>query len=101
MRCRTRPHSIRPWPRWRSFAAATARGATLVEGSITDPGFVAAQTSAFAPARIFHLAAQVDVRKAVASPGGSTEAGLEALDRLDARRAFEAAVEASLERMRA
>jgi pyrroline-5-carboxylate reductase len=41
-----------------------------------------------------------DVRKAVASPGGSTEAGLEALDRLGARRAFEAAVEASLERMK-
>ncbi|HEU5062802.1 MAG TPA: pyrroline-5-carboxylate reductase [Solirubrobacterales bacterium] len=41
-----------------------------------------------------------DVRKAVTSPGGSTEAGLEALDREGARRAFEAAVEASLERMR-
>jgi pyrroline-5-carboxylate reductase len=41
-----------------------------------------------------------DVRRAVASPGGSTEAGLEALDREGARGAFEAAVEASLERMR-
>jgi pyrroline-5-carboxylate reductase len=41
-----------------------------------------------------------DVRRAVTSPGGSTEAGLEALDREGARRAFEAAVEASLERMR-
>lgn len=41
-----------------------------------------------------------DVRRAVASPGGSTEAGLEALDREDARGAFEAAVRASLERMR-
>ena len=41
-----------------------------------------------------------EVRAAVASPGGSTEAGLEALDRLGAKRAFEAAVEASLERMR-
>lgn len=41
-----------------------------------------------------------DVRKAVASPGGSTEKGLEALDREGARAAFEAAVEASLERMR-
>jgi pyrroline-5-carboxylate reductase len=40
------------------------------------------------------------VRKAVASPGGSTEAGLEALDREGARDAFAAAVRASLERMK-
>ena len=38
--------------------------------------------------------------RAVASPGGSTEAGLEALDREGAGRAFAAAVEASLARMR-
>ncbi len=41
-----------------------------------------------------------DVRKAVASPGGSTEAGLGALDREGAREAFAAAVRASLARMR-
>jgi pyrroline-5-carboxylate reductase len=41
-----------------------------------------------------------DVRKAVASPGGSTEAGLEVLDRAGAGEAFAAAVRASLERMR-
>jgi pyrroline-5-carboxylate reductase len=40
-----------------------------------------------------------DVRAAVASPGGSTEAGLGALDRAGARGAFEAAVQASLGRM--
>lgn len=40
------------------------------------------------------------LRKAVASPGGATEAGLEALDREGGRQAFAAAVEASLERMR-
>jgi pyrroline-5-carboxylate reductase len=39
------------------------------------------------------------VRTAVASPGGSTEAGLEALEAEGAREAFEAAVSASLERM--
>jgi pyrroline-5-carboxylate reductase len=41
-----------------------------------------------------------DVRVSVTSPGGSTEAGLEALEREGAREAFEAAVRASLERMR-
>ncbi|HEX6229102.1 MAG TPA: pyrroline-5-carboxylate reductase [Solirubrobacterales bacterium] len=40
-----------------------------------------------------------EVRRAVASPGGSTEAGLEALDREGAREAFEEAVRASLARM--
>jgi len=41
-----------------------------------------------------------DVRISVTSPGGSTEAGLEALDREGAREAFGAAVRASLQRMR-
>jgi len=36
----------------------------------------------------------------VASPGGSTEAGLEELDRHSIREALQAAVDASLERMR-
>jgi pyrroline-5-carboxylate reductase len=42
-----------------------------------------------------------DVQRAVASKGGSTEAGLEELERLDARGAFAAAVDGSLRRMRA
>jgi pyrroline-5-carboxylate reductase len=41
-----------------------------------------------------------DVRISVTSPGGSTEAGLDALDREGVREAFAAAVRASLERMR-
>jgi pyrroline-5-carboxylate reductase len=51
-------------------------------------------------AELLRVRHPADVRKAVASPGGSTEAGLEALDREGAREAFEAAVQASLERMR-
>jgi pyrroline-5-carboxylate reductase len=41
------------------------------------------------------------LREAVASPGGSTEAGLEALERRQIRAVIEEAVDASLERMRA
>jgi pyrroline-5-carboxylate reductase len=51
-------------------------------------------------AELLRIRHPADVRKAVASPGGSTEAGLEALDHENARGAFEAAVEASLEKMR-
>jgi pyrroline-5-carboxylate reductase len=51
-------------------------------------------------AELLRIRHPADVRKAVTSPGGSTEAGLEALDREGARAAFEAAVVASLERMR-
>jgi pyrroline-5-carboxylate reductase len=51
-------------------------------------------------AELLRIRHPADVRTAVASPGGSTEAGLEALDREGARAAFEAAVRASLERMR-
>jgi pyrroline-5-carboxylate reductase len=52
-------------------------------------------------AELLRIRHPADVRHAVASPGGSTEAGLEALDREGARAAFAAAVRASLERMRA
>jgi len=41
-----------------------------------------------------------ELRVAVTSPGGSTEAGLDALEREGAREAFAAAVRASLQRMR-
>jgi pyrroline-5-carboxylate reductase len=51
-------------------------------------------------AELLRIRHPADVREAVASPGGSTEAGLEALDREGGRGAFEAAVRASLERMR-
>jgi pyrroline-5-carboxylate reductase len=56
--------------------------------------------TAVGTAELLRHHAPAAVQKAVASPGGSTEQGLRALDREGARRAFEAAVEASLEKMR-
>jgi pyrroline-5-carboxylate reductase len=52
-------------------------------------------------AELLRLRHPADVRRAVASPGGSTEAGLEELERHGARDAFVAAVDGSLRRMRA
>jgi len=67
-----------------------------------DPGLareLVVETAA-GTAELLRSHAPAEVRRAVASPGGSTEAGLEALDREGGREAFEAAVRASLERMR-
>lgn len=50
-------------------------------------------------AELLRVQSPAEVRKAVASPGGSTEAGLEALEGEGAAAAFKAAVEASLRRM--
>jgi pyrroline-5-carboxylate reductase len=44
--------------------------------------------------------APADLKQAVASPGGMTEAGLEALEERKVRETFQAAVDASLERVR-
>lgn len=51
-----------------NLARALERGAALAEGSIEDARFLGGQVEQFAPERVFHLAAQVDVRKAVADP---------------------------------
>jgi pyrroline-5-carboxylate reductase len=72
--------------------------ATAVMGCA--PAYLALAVEAIADAGAADGLDEELARRAVASPGGSTEAGLEALDRLGARRAFEAAVEASLGRMR-
>jgi pyrroline-5-carboxylate reductase len=67
-----------------------------------DPGFardLVIETTA-GTAELLRLRHPADVRSAVASPGGSTEAGLAALEAHGAGAAFAAAVEASLERMR-
>jgi UDP-glucose 4-epimerase len=51
-----------------NLAGAIADGARLVRCDISDAGAVAAEVGSFAPDAVFHLAAQADVRKAVADP---------------------------------
>jgi pyrroline-5-carboxylate reductase len=67
-----------------------------------DPGLAQELVveTAVGTAELLRVHDPATVRRAVASPGGSTEAGLEALGREGAREAFAAAVEASLRRMR-
>lgn len=51
-----------------NLADALKQDATLSEGSINDLDFLNSQVADFRPEKVFHLAAQVDVRKAVADP---------------------------------
>jgi len=76
--------------------AAAGAAAGLDEGLARE---LVVETTA-GTAELLRLRYPADVRKAVASPGGSTEAGLQALEQEGARQAFAAAVRASLERMR-
>ena len=70
------------------------------EGLDSDLSFTLMNDTAAATAELLRTRSARELIEAVASPGGSTEAGLRALDREGARRAFEAAVQASLARMR-
>ena len=47
---------------------ALAAGATLVEADVTDAEAVASTAAALRPDAMFHLAAQIDVRRSVADP---------------------------------
>jgi UDP-glucose 4-epimerase len=55
--------------RTENLAGAVDRGAVLHEADIRDGERLAALVEAAAPDVIFHLAAQIDVRRAVADPG--------------------------------
>jgi len=54
--------------RGENLEGALARGAVLHEGDVRDAERVTALVAASAPDAIFHLAAQIDVRRAVADP---------------------------------
>jgi UDP-glucose 4-epimerase len=52
-----------------NLAGALDAGARLVELDVTDSGAMFAAISDFAPDSVFHLAAQIDVRRSMADPG--------------------------------
>jgi UDP-glucose 4-epimerase len=51
-----------------NLADARAKGATLEVGDITDAGVLLTTLEGFKPEAVFHLAAQIDVRKSMADP---------------------------------
>lgn len=87
-------------PAYFALAAEALAEAGVAEG--LDPGLVEKLVveAAAGAGSLMRIRRPADVRVSVTSPGGSTEAGLEALDREGTRAAFAAAVRASLERMR-
>lgn len=60
-----------------NLSGALARGARLIEGDITDADVVEATVVECAPDVIFHLAAQIDVRRSVADPAGDARVNIE------------------------
>jgi pyrroline-5-carboxylate reductase len=87
-------------PAYLALALEAIAAAGIADGLAPDLAQELVVEMAAGTAELLRERDPTEVRRAVASPGGSTEAGLEALDREGAARAFEAAVRASLERMR-
>lgn len=87
-------------PAYLALALEAIAAAGIADGLAPDLAQELVVEMAAGTAELLRGRDPTEVRRAVASPGGSTEAGLEALDREGAARAFEAAVRASLERMR-
>lgn len=87
-------------PAYLALAVEAIADAGAADGLDPDLARELTVETAVGTAELLRAHSPAAVRKAVASPGGSTEAGLEALDREGAREAFAAAVRASLERMR-
>ena len=60
-----------------NLATAREHGATLHVGSVADPAAVEAAFAAARPEVVFHLAAQIDVRRSVADPAFDTRVNVE------------------------
>lgn len=87
-------------PAYFALAAEAIAAAGVKDGLDPELARELVADTAVGTAELLRRHDPAEIRKAVASQGGATEAGLQALDREGAREAFEAAVVASLERMR-
>lgn len=87
-------------PAYFALAAEAIAEAGAKDGLDPDLARELVAETAVGTAELLRHRDPAEIRKAVASPGGATEAGLDALNREGAREAFAAAVVASLERMR-
>lgn len=75
-----------------NLEGALAAGATLVRGDIRDAVVVGEVVGAARPATIFHLAAQVDVRRSLSDPGYDARTNVEGtINVLEAARAADGA----------
>jgi pyrroline-5-carboxylate reductase len=86
-------------PAYFALAAGELADAGAAAGLDRDLARLLVAETAAGTAELLRAQEAAAIERAVASPGGSTEAGLEALDRADARGAFRGAVQASLDRM--
>jgi len=74
--------------RGENIAAAMSRGAKLIPADVTDAAAVSRICAELRPERVFHLAAQVDVRISVSDPGLDARINVEGtVNLLDAARA--------------
>ena len=87
-------------PAYFALAAEAIAAAGVKDGLDPDLARELVAETAVGTAELLRRHDPAALAKSVASPGGATEAGLQALDAEGARAAFAAAVEASLKRMR-
>jgi len=87
-------------PAYFALVAEAIADAGVAAGLDPELSLALVVDSAAGTAELLRLQRPAELREAVASPGGSTEAGLQALAREGVPSAFRAAVDASLERMR-
>jgi pyrroline-5-carboxylate reductase len=87
-------------PGYLALMAEVLAEAGVKEGLTEDQSIRMVARAMSATGELLDLRKPADLKQAVASPGGMTEAGLNALEERDIRETLQAAVDASLERVR-